>query len=209
MTTAPIDTSHMPLQTRTLLAQAFLQSFPASPALATSAPVPTSSLRSSEAKILPAAPSLDLQLFDNAAELKIKFSRIAMHLPSQWRTTIFEQLDQLLGRDHWEEDSSSLIQPATFFTFLRFVIYTAPNRLPSLGVAPTGHLLAAWIKGDQRITIQFLPDDHAIATLTHEGTRGQETVVWHGHVVDLRSFIDRFGMAACMYEDSESAKKED
>jgi hypothetical protein len=207
MTVVPIDTSHMPLQTRTLVAQAFLQTSPASPALAPSKPLPTSSLRASDAKVLPARPSLDVQLFDNAAELKITFSHVAMHIPAQWRTAIFEQLDQLLERERWEDDSS-FIQLATFFTFLRFVIYAAPTRLPSLGVAPTGHLLAAWIKDNQRITIQFLPDDHAIATLTNEGTRAKETVVWQGHVVDLRLFIDRFGLAACMFEGPEGAKKE-
>ena len=205
MTTPYIDTSRMPLQNWALVAQALLQSQAASPSLAAARPQPTSSLSASEVRVLRPDPSLEVELFDNAAQLKVLFSQIAMHLSSKWRATIFEQVDALLKLEDWEEESS-LIQINTFSTFLRFIIYMAPDRLPSLGVGPIGHLLAAWVKGDQRITVQFLPNDQAIATIVKQGTRGKETVAWRGHVVDLKLFIERFGAAECIIEVAESAK---
>jgi hypothetical protein len=166
-----------------------------------------SSLSASDAQVLQPGSSLELQLFDNLAQLKVTFSQIAMHLSSEWRTAAFEQIDALLKPENWEDDSS-LIQLATFLTFLRFVILVAPSRLPSLGVGPTGNLLAAWVKDNQRIMIQFLPDDHAIATLIRDGTRGPEAVAWRGHVVDLKLFIDRFGVTECLIKDADGGKTE-
>jgi hypothetical protein len=199
MTGVQIDTSRMPLQTWTILAHSFLPVGPASPALAEVKPPPTRSLRASEAATLPPPPSLGVHLFDNGAQLKVSFSQIAMHLTIEWRKAIFDQLEFLLKPENWQEDSA-LIEVSTFLTFLRFLIFAAPNRVPSLGVSPNGNVLAAWLKGDERITVQFLPDDRAIATLIRRGTRGNETVAWHGHVVDLKLFIERFGVRDCMID---------
>lgn len=199
MTGITIDTSLVPLQNWTILAHSSLQMGPASPALAAVQPTTARSLRASEAATLPPPPSLEVQLFDNSAQLKVSFSQIAMHLTTEWRTTIFEQLDFLLKPEDWQEDSA-LIEVATFLTFLRFLIFTAPNRVPSLGVSPNGNVLAAWLKGDERLTVQFLPDDRAIATLIRRGTRGNEIVTWRGHVVDLKLFIERFGVRDCMID---------
>jgi hypothetical protein len=199
MTGLQIDTSRVPLQNWAIPVPAFLQTGPASPTLAAVKPTPMGSLRASDAVTLPPPPSLDVQLFDNGAQLKLFFSQIAMHLTTEWRTTIFEQLDFLLNSEDWQEDSA-LIEVSTFITFLRFLIFAVPNRLPSLGISPNGNVLAAWLKGDERITVQFLPDDRAIATLLGKGTRANETVVWRGHVVDLKLFIDRFGVRDCMID---------
>lgn len=191
MTGIQIDTSRVPLQNWAIVAHPLIR--PASPALAAAQPTPPRSPRASDAETLPAPPSLEVQLFDNRAKLKASFSPIAMHLTTEWRTAIFEQLDFLLNLENWQDDSS-LIQESTFSTFLRFLIFAAPNRLPSIGISPNGNVLAAWLKGDERITVQFLPDDRAIATLIRRGTRGNETVAWRGHVVDLKLFIERFGV---------------
>ena len=82
-------------------------------------------------------PSLDEQLFDNAADLKIAVATVAMHLSSEWRDTIFQQLDELLSKENWQYDFA-LINTSTFMTFLRFIVYAHPTRLPSLGVGPNG-----------------------------------------------------------------------
>jgi hypothetical protein len=200
MTGIQIDISRVPLQSWTIPAQSFLQAGrPASPALTAIQPTPTGSLRASEAATLPPLPSLEVQLFDNAAQLKVSFSQIAMHLTTEWRAAIFKQLDFLLKPEDWQEDSA-LIEVPTFMTFLRFLIFAAPNRLPSLGVSPNGNVLAAWLKGAERITVQFLPEDCTIATLIKQGMRGKETVTWRGHVVDLTFFIERFGVRDCMID---------
>jgi hypothetical protein len=195
--TRQIDMSQMPPQHWTIVAQAFLNSRPESPALTKIEDISTESPRASDARVLPPPPSLEAMLFDNAAELKITISKIVMHLTPEWRIAIFSQLDALLDLDNWQDDSAC-IQSEAFTTFLRFIIFAAVTRLPSLGVGATGHLLAAWIEGDQRIAVEFLPDDKAAATLFKQGTRDRETVVWRGHVADLKLFIERFGTSECM-----------
>ena len=124
-----------------------------------------------------------------------------MHLSAPWRNAIFEQLNSLLKLEDWQEDSA-LIEGSTFKTFIRFIIFAAPNRLPSLGVGLTGHVLAAWNKDAEQIAVEFLPNDHAAAILAKQGTRGKETVAWRGHVVDLKLFIERFGLRECMNDET-------
>lgn len=141
--------------------------------------------------------SLEESLFDNAATLKISFSHIAMHLSSEWRQIIFKQLDRLLDSTSWEDDSA-FIERAPFMTFLRFVIYAAPTRFPSLGVSPKGHILAAWLCPPQQITIEFLETDKAAAAFSIQTARSKETIVWRGHVADLKDFIQRNGLSACI-----------
>jgi hypothetical protein len=197
MTDLQIDTSRMPVQSWKMAVQPLPQSRMASPSLTEARPVAPRSQRVDEANARSTAVSLQEQLFDSSAKLKVTFSQIAMHLTPSWRNTIFEQLDSLLNVEDWQDDSA-LIDDSSFSTFLRFLIYAAPNRLPSLGVGPTGHVLAAWGEDAQRIAIEFLPKDSAMATMVKQGTRGKETVAWRGHVVDLKLFIERFGASECM-----------
>ena len=128
---------------------------------------------------------------------KVALSRIAMHLAPEWRTVIFSQLDTLLDPNSWQDDSA-FIQESTFRTFLRFIIFAAPTRLPSLGVGSTGHILAAWNSGDQHIAVEFLPDDKAAATFVKQSARSREVVTWRGHVADLKLFIEGNGMSECI-----------
>jgi hypothetical protein len=141
--------------------------------------------------------SLEECLFDNAATLKIDFAHIAMHLSPEWRQIIFKQLDRLLDRSSWEDDSS-LIECAPFKTFLRFVIYAAPTRFPSLGISPRGHILAAWLCPPQQITVEFFQADKAAATFSIQTARSTEIIAWRGHVADLKDFIQRNGLSACI-----------
>ena len=57
-------------------------------------------------------------------------------------------------------------------------------------------------KDAERIAVEFLPNDHAAAILAKQGTRGKETVAWRGHVVDLKLFIERFGLRECMNDET-------
>jgi hypothetical protein len=200
MSSHQIDASQMPSQSWSIVAQPSLRSRAAS-SLPEAPPIRTESPVASEAAIRPASLSLDAQLFENSAELKIALSQIVMHLEPEWRTIIFRQLDALLDLNSWEEDSA-FIQKSTFMTFLRFIIYAAPTRLPSLGVGYTGHILAAWNNGAQRIDVEFLPDDNAGATFVREGAHSTETLAWRGHAADLKSFIERNGMIECIESDA-------
>jgi hypothetical protein len=199
MTNRQIDTSQMPFQNWTIFAQPFVNPRAVSSALTEPPHVPTESPRASDANVL-APSSLEAKLFDNAAELKIALSQIVMHLPPEWRAVIFSQLDTLLDPNSWQDDSA-FIQKSTFMTFLRFIVFAASTRLPSLGVGSTGHILAAWNNGDQHIAVEFFPDDKAAATFVKQGARSREAVAWRGHVADLKFFIARYGMIGCIQSD--------
>jgi hypothetical protein len=192
MTNRQIDVSQMPSQSWTIIAHPF--EFPAivSTALTEPPTIPTESPRASDANF-PAPSSLEEKLFDNAAQLKIALSQIVMHLAPEWRAVIFRQLDTLLDLNNWQDDSA-LIQKSTFMTFLRFIVFAAPTRLPSLGVGSTGHILAAWNNSNQHIAVEFLPADKAAAAFVKQGERSKEAVTWRGHVADLKPFIEDNGM---------------
>lgn len=168
-----------------------------------SSPPPTKlmhiSPRASDAKILRSTPSLQVRLFDNAAELKIALSQIVMHLAPEWRAIIFRQIDSLLNLNSWEDDSA-FIQKSTFITFLRFIIFAKSTRLPSLGVDFTGHLLAAWNNDNQRVVVEFFKEDQAAATFVKQGAHSgeRETLAWRGHVDDLKHVIEQNGMMGCL-----------
>jgi hypothetical protein len=144
-------------------------------------------------------PSLDEQLFDNTADLKIAVATVAMRMSSELRDTILQQLDELLSKENWQYDSA-LINTSTFVTFLRFVVYTQPTRLPSLGVGPTGHILAAWAAPACQISVEFLLNDRAAATFVAQGLRAKEAVAWRGHVADLKDFLVRNEMIVALQE---------
>ncbi len=162
-----IDVSKMPAQNWTIFAR---HSALSSPSIK---PIHISP-RASDAKVLPrSTPSLEVQLFDNAAELKITLSQIVMHLAPEWRTIIFRQIDTLLDLNSWEDDSA-FIQKSTFTTFLRFIIFAKSTRMPSLGVDFTGHLLAAWNNDNQRVIVEFFKEDQAAATFVKQGVYSGE-----------------------------------
>ena len=200
MTNLQIDASQMPYQSWTIAAQPFVHSRTVSSALTEPTHIPTESPRASDVKALLPSPSLEAQLFDNAAELKIVLSQIVMHLEPEWRAIIFRQIDSLLDLNSWQDDSA-FIQKATFMTFLRFIIFAAPTRLPSLGVGLTGHILAAWNNGNQRVAVEFFPEDKAAATFVKQGAYSREALAWRGHVADLKLFIEQNGMIGCIQND--------
>ncbi|MGH7782366.1 MAG: hypothetical protein ACREO5_00755 [Candidatus Binatia bacterium] len=197
MTNLLINSSEMPPLQGTIVVQDLLRPRATSPVLYNAEPIPTKSPRASEARVAPPTP-LEAKLFDNAATLKVALSEIAMHLTPEWHATIFRQVDALLDFDNWQDDSA-FVQRSAFMTFLRFIIFAAPARLPCLGVDQTGHLLAAWYNGAQRIAVEFFPDDKVAATFMKQGPRGKETATWRGPVASLKPFIEQFGITECMY----------
>lgn len=102
--------------------------------------------------------SIEEALFQNRARLKIMTSQVAMHLSEAVRGWLFSQLDWLLSPDSWHEDDI-LVRADSFFTFLRLLIFYRKVKFGSLGVSNAGHLLAAWLAEDHRLTMEFLPAD--------------------------------------------------
>ena len=98
------------------------------------------------------------KLYDALARVKLLMAQVAMHLDTEWRSRIFEQLDDLLDAEDWHEDDDPIKVPS-FETFLRMIIFHNPSRRPGFGVSNRGYLIAAWTTGSDRLTIEFLPND--------------------------------------------------
>ena len=98
------------------------------------------------------------KLYDALARVKLLMAQVAMHLDTEWRSRIFEQLDDLLDAEDWHEDDDP-IKASSFETFLRMIIFHNPSRRPGFGVSNRGYLIAAWTSGSDRLTTEFLPND--------------------------------------------------
>jgi hypothetical protein len=103
-------------------------------------------------------PPLGEQLFDALANAKVLTSKVAMHLDSGWREAIFRQLDSLHGPDEWEAGDKP-VEQHSFSTFLKAIFILRPERRPGLGLSHGGNLIAAWTAGEDRLTVEFLPQD--------------------------------------------------
>ena len=116
--------------------------------------------------IEPAVESSQRQLFDALANVKILTSQVAMHMEREWRDRLFQQLDSLHDIDEWE-DGDHPIQQSSFSTFLKAMLSIKPDRRPGLGLSHAGHLIAAWTTDQDRLTIEFLPNDRIRWVLSH------------------------------------------
>jgi len=108
---------------------------------------------------------LDERLFDATASVKILTAQVAMHLEHEWRDKLFRQLDSLHDPAEWEAGDEP-IQQASFSTFLKAIVQIKPKRRPGLGLSHAGHLIAAWTKGKDRLTIEFMANDRVRWVLT-------------------------------------------
>ena len=123
---------------------------------------------------------LDLQLFDNKAQIKILTSRVSMHLEAPVRKDLFKQIDELLDVEAWD-DTDALINESSFATLLRFVASKANIHRPALSVSLDGNIMASWLNEGLRLTIEFQPVD-AIKLVVHRTTeqRGRESLAFSG-----------------------------
>jgi hypothetical protein len=101
--------------------------------------------------------SLKEQLYEARAACKVKTAAVAMHLPPDWRTRFFSQIDGLLDIESWDPED----QPATvasFATLLRMILFIRGRR-PGLGATASGNFIATWTEGRDELTIECKPDD--------------------------------------------------
>lgn len=102
--------------------------------------------------------SLGEKLFNASSQIKILTSQVAMHIDTKYRERLFSQIDSLHDLDEWDPDDKP-IQVTSFKTFLKTIVHLQPKQYPSLGLSYTGNLMGAWVKGKDRLTIEFLPND--------------------------------------------------
>lgn len=112
------------------------------------------------------ARSLDEALFDARAAAKELTSMVAMHLDPEWRKKLFAQLDSLHDPEEWEKGDIPL-QRSSFNTFLRAICLVQPKCRPGLGLSSGGHLIAVWLAGGNRLTIEFLTNDDVKIVLSN------------------------------------------
>ncbi|WP_158912693.1 hypothetical protein [Caulobacter sp. S45] len=127
------------------------------------------------------------RLFDRLVDLKVKTSSLAMHLETAWRTGLFNELDQLLDADEWDL-SDTLPKVESFVTFLRTTIFLGKIRRPGLGATCDGHILAGWITGKDRLTIEYRPDDQLRWVLTADGSTKSGSCAASNLKTDLAAF---------------------
>lgn len=104
--------------------------------------------------------NLDEKLFDASASIKILISNVSMHFSEEFRKKLFLQIDLLHNPDDWE-DGDFPIQANSFSTFLRWFYLNQPSNLPNFGLTDSGHLIASWVKNENRdrLILEFLSAD--------------------------------------------------
>ena len=140
---------------------------------------------------------LEASLFRNRADLKLLASQVAMHLSNEERHALFSAIDWLLDHAEWEDESSQIDEHA-FRSYLRFMIFARPHRLPNIGVGPYGTLLVGWHKDEKSVHAEFLPEDQCKALVKSSSARGPETIAWRGHVARLRSVVENSDAVECI-----------
>jgi len=141
---------------------------------------------------------LEERLFDATANVKILTAQVAMHLDRQWRDRLFSQVDSLHDPAEWEPKDEP-IQQASFATFLKAIVQIKPNRRPGLGLSNSGHLVAAWSSGKDRLTIEFLADDRVRWVLTRYRDGEAEHFAGQTSVSRLVDGLAPFSPAAWFY----------
>lgn len=96
----------------------------------------------------------ETRVFDALVALKVAISQYAMHLSSNDRHKLFDQLDFVVNVDDWhEEDALPVVQ--SFQNFLKWIVYTKNTRWSSVGFDDEGMLLVAWKTRNSLLTANF------------------------------------------------------
>jgi hypothetical protein len=97
-------------------------------------------------------------LSDALASAKRELSRVSMHLPLGWHAGLNRQLDLLLDADEWDS-ADRTPKSGAFVTLLHVLLVVQPEIRPGLGAGTRGTYLASWAKGENRLTVECLPND--------------------------------------------------
>ena len=94
-----------------------------------------------------------------------------MHLDRETRDRLFRQLDIMHEVDEWSNGDKPVSLPS-YKSLVRAIIVHNINKRPSLALMPNGNLLALWKDGQDKLTIEFLPENRArwlVQNQTHDG----------------------------------------
>jgi hypothetical protein len=143
-------------------------------------------------RVVQVQPASMAERLDTAlASAKVMTSNVVMHLDREWRDRLFAQLDDLLDIEDWHEDDEPLLD-ASFRTFLRLILYQKPKQRPGLGLSHRGHLIAAWTRGADRLTLECAPDDTVRWVLSCEVNGERERAAGETHVARLPEILQPY-----------------
>lgn len=104
--------------------------------------------------------NLEEKLYIARAYCKTKTAEVAMHLPADYRIRFFDQIDNLMDYENWNEEDKPITQ-GSISTFLQMLIHINPLKKPGIGATSTGNLIAAWLKdNNDRLTFECLPNNN-------------------------------------------------
>lgn len=96
----------------------------------------------------------------SAKELaKVEIAKIATRISPEWRTNLFWQLDALLDADDWDNGDDQVLSIKSWQCFLKGLFVLRSERLPGLGLADGGNIVASWGKDAQHLDIEFKAGD--------------------------------------------------
>lgn len=137
---------------------------------------------------------IEEQLFFALADAKIWTSRVAMHLDRLSRNRMFRQLDVLHEFDEWAT-SDRPVQLEAYKSFVRAIVFHKINSRPALSLMPSGNLLALWNDSDDRLTIEFLPENRTRWLVQSSTTDGPERASGTSPLERLRDVLQPYGAA--------------
>jgi hypothetical protein len=111
-------------------------------------------------------------IFNSLVSLKVAVSQYAMHLSSNERHRIFEQLDSMINVDDWHQ-GDDLPKSSSFQDFLKWMIYSKYFKWVSIGVSQDGNIMVAWRTSRVLLTANFAGSDSVRWTVQIKSEAGE------------------------------------
>ena len=133
------------------------------------------------------------RLFVALAEAKIWTSKVAMRLDRVARDRLFRQMDVLHDVDEWDGDKPVALR--SYQSLVRGILHHKINSRPALSLMPNGNILALWRDGDNKLTVEFLPDNRARWFVEFHTLDGSERATGSAPLERLRQVIEPYDAA--------------
>ena len=100
-----------------------------------------------------------------------RISEISMHLPTGFAAGLNRQFANLMDDDAWEDDDE-LVSPEAVTAFILTLLSTRTKRRPGIGTNGRGSITGSWTNGDNRLTIECLPNERVRLILSRRRDNG-------------------------------------
>ena len=101
----------------------------------------------------------------------VRISEISMHLPKGFAAGLNRQFANLMDDDAWEDDDE-LVSPEAVTAFILTLLSTRTKRRPGIGTNGRGSITGSWTNGDNRLTIECLPNERVRLILSRRRDNG-------------------------------------